>query len=650
MGKITILDEHVANQIAAGEVVERPASVVKELIENSIDANSTVIDISIVDGGFSMIKIKDNGEGIEEDDIEKAFHRHATSKIKTGRDLFKIKSLGFRGEALPSIAAVSRITLKTSTNSDGRGTAVTIEGGRILSKSELAFSRGTEITIQDLFFNTPARLKYLKSLQTELGHIIDYCNRLSLAYPNISLTLNHNDRNIFRTKGDENLLHTIAAIYGSGLAKNMIYLHGENLDFKVSGYISKPDFTRAIKSHISIFVNGRYVKNFLLSQSVIKGYSTLLMVNRFPIVVLKIELDPALVDVNVHPAKLEVRFSKEQELMKYLEEVIFNALKKERLIREPISNAPNIKYSNETQGSINFQLGLDRMLEMKDNKEQDSNLGNNRKKPDEYDENKQDNDCRNAFYDSNNNDFKPHEVSNAYIRSEDIVVTNDIIEKNNTSNTNFDNNISKSNLTNLNFEQDGIDRLPLLDPIAQFGGTYIIAQSDKGLYLIDQHAAHERIQYERNLQLFRNKRMISQELLIPFTLDYSKHEVEDIIFSLDKFAEHGITIEQFGLQTIKVRSIPEWIPSEKEAQYLERIIQMVLNEDEVDFLELHNDIIASTSCKSSIKANQYLTKREMESLIEQLRRTENPFSCPHGRPIIIHFSFYDIEKMFKRVV
>lgn len=624
MGKITILDEHVANQIAAGEVVERPASVVKELIENSIDANSTVIDISIVDGGFSMIKIKDNGDGIEDDDIEKAFLRHATSKIKTGRDLFKIKSLGFRGEALPSIAAVSRISLKTSTNTDGRGTTVTIEGGKILSKNEIACSKGTEITIRDLFFNTPARLKYLKSLQTELGHIIDYCNRLSLAYPDISLSLNHNERNIFRTSGDNNLLNTVAAIYGAGLAKNMINFQDENLDFKVSGYISKPDFTRANKNHISIFVNGRYVKNFLLNQAVIKGYSTLLMVNRFPIVVLKIELDPALVDVNVHPAKLEVRFSKEQELTKYLEAVIFNSLKKERLIREPISNTPNIKNSHETQGSINFQLRLDRMLDMKDNKEQDGDVVNNRKDTDKNGENKQDHDWQNTFYDSKNNDFKPHEVSNAYIRSEDLVVTNDIIDR--------------------------IDRIPLLDPIAQFGGTYIIAQSEKGLYLIDQHAAHERIQYERNLQLFRNKKMNSQELLIPFTLDFAKHEVEDIIGSLDRFAEFGITIEQFGMQTIKVRSIPEWIPSEKATQYLERIIQMVLNEKEVDFLELHNDIIASTSCKSSIKANQYLTKHEMEALIEQLRRTENPFSCPHGRPIIIHFSFYDIEKMFKRVV
>jgi len=635
LGKITILDEHVANQIAAGEVVERPASVVKELIENSIDANSTIIDISIVDSGFSMIKIKDNGDGIEEEDIEKAFLRHATSKIKTGRDLFKIRSLGFRGEALPSIAAVSRIALKTSTNTDGRGTVVTLEGGRVLAKNEIAFSKGTEITIQDLFFNTPARLKYLKSMQTELGHIIDYCNRLSLAYPNISFSLNHNDRNILRTNGDDNLLHAIAAIYGSGLAKNMLYLNEENLDFKVSGYLSKPDFTRANKNHISIFVNGRYVKNFLLNQAVIKGYDTLLMVNRFPVIALKIELDSSLVDVNVHPAKLEVRFSKEQELMKYLEEVINSALKKESLIRQPISNTPRFNDKNAIQEAINFKLNSD-SLELQDNKE----VSRQR-------EIKQEDNKRNSFYQGQTNDFKPHEVSSFYAKSEEFA-----IDDTNIGNNYIDGISTADKYIEDKFEaeQDKIDRIPLLDPIAQFGGTYIIAQSEKGLYLIDQHAAHERIQYEKNLQMFKHKRMSSQELLIPLTIDFSKQEVEDIIDAIDKFAENGIIIEQFGLQTIMIRSIPLWIPSEKANQYLEKIIQMVLNEEEIDFLDLHNDIIASTSCKSAIKANQFLTKKEMEVLLEQLRKTENPFSCPHGRPIIIHFSFYDIEKMFKRVV
>lgn len=607
MGKITILDDHIANQIAAGEVVERPASVVKELIENSIDANSTIIEISIIDGGLSLIKIKDNGDGIEDEDIEKAFFRHATSKIKTGKDLFRIRSLGFRGEALPSIAAVSRIELKTSTSKNGQGKIVTIQGGKVIANNDIAFSKGTEIIVKDLFFNTPARLKYLKSLQTELGHTIDYCNKLSIAYPNISFSLNHNGRNILRTKGDDNLLHTLAATYGSGIAKNMVYFAEEDLDFKISGYISKPEITRANRNHISIFVNGRFVKNFVLSHTVVKGYSTLLMVNRFPIAVLRLEMDPSLVDVNVHPAKLEVRFSKEQELVKYLEATIGHALRREVLIREPISSIYNSKDIETTQNTINFKLSNPQEgLELTEEAGVENNTRNNQ---------------------VDNNESE-------YIQAS---LNNDYRTVNETLNT----------FGGLEFEHD---RIPLLDPIAQLRGTYIVAQSEKGLYLIDQHAAHERIQYEKNLRLFNSELKSSQELLIPITLDYSRKELEDILAVNNKFLEAGLILEQFGLQTLIIRSVPQWIPDGKENEYVQRLIEMVQKDDKIDFLALNKEMIASQSCKSSIKANQFMTKKEMEVLIEQLRNTENPFSCPHGRPTIIHFSFYDIEKMFKRVV
>lgn len=609
MGKINILENHVANQIAAGEVVERPASVVKELVENSIDAGSTKIEVNIKDGGLELIQVKDNGEGIFEDDVEKAFSRHATSKIISGKDLFRLTSLGFRGEALPSIAAVSRLTLKTSATNDGRGIQLQSEGGRILDRKEIAYIKGTEVSVQEIFFNTPARLKYLKSLQTELGHITDYMNRLSLGYPNISFTLIHNDRQIIRTNGNGNLSHVIAAIYGTGVAKNMLEIQGENLDFNISGFISKPEITRANKNHISLFVNGRYIKNFLLSQAIIKGYKSLLMVNRFPIAVLHIKMDPSLVDVNVHPAKLEARFSKEQELSKFIEEKVYKVLNREAFIREPVKSNPNIRYQHVQQDAFDFNL------EIKENL---------------------------PFFKKSN------------IDSDDIskkLPYNKNLNNENLKSDNHDKlNTFEEEVTPKRIEEKESEKLPFLDPIAQIQGTYIVAQNENGLYLIDQHAAHERIKYENNLDLMNEEDMASQELLIPLTMDFPKTEIDQIMSNLEELKESGLEIEPFGPQTILIRSTPQWIPKGKEIEFIEKIIIMVTNENKLKYEELRHDLVAGISCKSAIKANKYLTKKEMEVLIEQLRQTQNPFSCPHGRPTIIHFSYNDIEKMFKRVV
>lgn len=635
MGKITILDDHIANQIAAGEVVERPASVVKELIENSIDANSTMIEIRIKEGGLTQIKIKDDGDGIEGDDIEKAFFRHATSKIRTGKDLFRINSLGFRGEALPSIAAVSRITLKTSTSYSGNGREIRLEAGNIKSNEVIAFPKGTEIVVEDIFFNTPARLKYLRSIQTEIGHIIDYVNRLSLAYPNIAFTLIHNDRLILNTNGDGNVLHVLAAIYGTGIAKNMLFFEEEDLDFKVSGYISKPEITRANKSHISVYVNGRYIKNFLVAQSIVKGYKTLLMVNRFPIAALNIEMDPSLIDVNVHPAKLEVRFSKEQEILKLIEQGIYNALNKQSLIREPIKKALNYTKTETLQPAFDLTLNPGKQIETSASanfllKEKNDNI--------EYENN----------HPSASLDAKPFVKNNEAGNSTDPKKTElirNILEEEYKTEV----ELQKEQVPQENIITDTA-KLPLLDPIGQLQGTYIICQSDKGLYLIDQHAAHERVQYERNIKLIKAETKVVQELLIPITIDYPKSEIEQINSTLEILANIGVEIEQFGSHTYIIRTIPQWIPKGQEEEFIDKMIQMAIKEGKISSEELRKDLIASTSCKSSIKANQYLTKQEIETLIEQLRHTENPFSCPHGRPVIIHFSFYDIEKMFKRVV
>lgn len=614
MGKILVLDAQIANQIAAGEVVERPASIVKELIENSIDAGSNRIEIIIQEGGFSSIQVKDNGEGMDEEDVDKAFLRHATSKLKSDKDLFRIKTLGFRGEALPSIAAVSRLTLRTSNNKSGKGIEVKLEGGALVDKKETAYHQGTEILVENLFFNTPARLKYLKSLQTELGHIIDYVNRLSLAHPFVSFTLIHNEHMILRTNGDGKLLHVIAAIYGSEMAKSMIEIADENLDFQLTGYTSKPEITRANKSHISLFINGRYIRNYLLSQAVIRGYKTLLMVNRFPVSILQIQMDPSLVDVNVHPAKLEVRFSKEQELMKFIEETFANSLSEQTFIRQPVkADHPQINYQKPNyqkpvQNQFDFNLSpSSRTEELKE------------------------------ILETHEPYPKETPISKNSINIEEDSYLEDVTERN-------------EETRQIRTIESKEDKLPLLDPIAQYRGTYIIAQSEEGLYLIDQHAAHERIYFEKNLKRMNEETQTSQELLVPITMDFPRSEAEQIINQLHQIKEAGIDIEAFGMQTFIVRAIPQWIPQGNETEILDKMVHMILTRNEIDIEELRKDMIAGMSCKAAIKANHYLTKREMEVLIEQLRETKNPFSCPHGRPIIIHFSNYEIEKMFKRVI
>ncbi|WP_040949288.1 DNA mismatch repair endonuclease MutL, partial [Gorillibacterium massiliense] len=332
MGKINILDDHIANQIAAGEVVERPSSVVKELVENAIDAGSTQVDITIEEGGLQLIRVLDNGSGIAADDSEIAFARHATSKITASKDLFQIRTLGFRGEALPSISAVAKVECVTSDRNDGLGRRIAIEGGKLLAAEETAASRGTDIRVKELFYNTPARLKYMKTIQTELGHVSDYIYRLALTHPEIAFTLKHNGHVLLQTLGNGDLVNVIAAVYGTSTAKNMVEIKGEDLDYVIGGYISLPEMTRANRNALSVAVNGRYIRSNALAHALLRAYHTLLPINRFPVAVLHIAMDPTLLDVNVHPSKLEVRFSKEAELIALVEAAVRQALGRQALI------------------------------------------------------------------------------------------------------------------------------------------------------------------------------------------------------------------------------------------------------------------------------------------------------------------------------
>ncbi|WP_430785793.1 DNA mismatch repair endonuclease MutL [Virgibacillus flavescens] len=603
--KIFQMSDALANKIAAGEVVERPASVVKELVENSIDASSTWIKIEIEEAGLQKIKVSDNGYGMSEEDCVKSFLRHATSKIKDESDLFHIKTLGFRGEALASIAAVSKLTVKTS-EGEQSGTHLTLEGGRIINQDKSDARRGTEILVEELFFNTPARLKYMKTIHTELGHITDLMNRIALSHPDVRFELAHNGRQLFKTTGAGDLLQVISQVYGMGVARKMVPVEEKTLDFQISGYIAKPEITRATRNYISTIINGRYIKSIPLSQAIIKGYHTLLPIGRMPLVVLSITMDPILVDVNVHPTKLEVRFSKEKELFHMIEQMIRQTFRQTSLI--PEMEQPKPKKQPSYQSTIDFEQSK-------------AIPDRNELKPEE----KQENRSSLGTYKEWNTDFqiKENEVSAS--------------EKGITE-TSQDPVILKEN------------RVPIMYPVGQLHGTYLLAQNENGLYMIDQHAAQERVKYE----FFRDKLGESentlQELLIPMTFEFSKQESIFIDQYEAEFQKVGLFFEEFGTQTYIIRSHPVWFPDGYEEEVIREMIDQIMNDEKVNIESIREEAAIMMSCKGSIKANHYLNEKDMFHLLEDLRKTTDPFTCPHGRPIIVHFSSYELEKMFKRVM
>lgn len=612
MGKIIRLDEALSNKIAAGEVVERPASVVKELVENSIDANSTVIEIEVEEAGLAKIRVIDNGDGIEEEDVVTAFDRHATSKIKDDADLFRIRSLGFRGEALPSIASVSRLEMVTSTGE--AGTRIVVEGGEIKKIEKASARKGTDITVSDIFYNTPARLKYMKTIHTELGNITDIVNRLALAHPEISFRLIHNGRKLLQTSGNGDVRQVLTSIYGLNIVKKMIPIKGKSLDFTISGWISLPEVTRASRNYISIFVNGRFIKNYSLVKGVQEGYHTLLPIGRYPIVLLKIEMDPILVDVNVHPAKMEVRFSKERELYELVAKTIQAAFKQQELIPSGMIE------KKEKPKSEQVSFSLDHLPVKEERKEpMEENIPASFQLP---------------------KNFQP-------VKTEVEEIVKDpppLIEEE-------EELFSHGEMTAQEEEEKPpAPRVPPLYPIGQMHGTYIFAQNEKGLYIIDQHAAQERIKYEYFKEKVGQVEKELQEMLVPLTLEYSTDEYVKIFEHRGKLEEVGVFLEPFGHNSFIVKSHPQWFPKGEEKQIIEEMIEQVLQMKKVDIKKLREEAAIMMSCKSSIKANQYLTNSEIQSLLDELRQTSDPFTCPHGRPIIIHYSVYDMEKMFKRVL
>lgn len=618
------MPDSLANKIAAGEVVERPASVVKEILENSIDAGSSWIRVDIKEAGLTEIRMVDNGSGIAAEDVEKAFLPHATSKISTETDLFHVKTLGFRGEALASIASVSRLSIQTS-QGDMAGVSLDLEGGEVIKRGKSDARQGTEIVVRDLFYNTPARLKYMKSLHTELGHITDVLNRMALAHPEVRLEATHNGKGLLKTSGNNDMLQVISQIYGMSVAKQMSEVQYNTLDFSITGYIAKPEVTRASRNYMSTIINGRFVRNIALNKAIIEGYHTLLPIGRSPIVVLSIEMDSILVDVNVHPAKLEVRFSKEKELYTAVRDMIQSHFRKMTLIPE-VTKKPEPKEKSEQH---TFQFETEPVAPFKE-----------REKKDEYE--------KTESVTQEVNQVQREEPSFLRERGTNIEVNmEEPVPAVNQEEKSFEEPVKEAPSIE---EKEVQPRVPMMYPIGQLQGTYIMAQNENGLYMVDQHAAQERVKYEFFKRKLGKPINESQELLIPMTFDFSKKEAIFIEEAKDTLEKVGLFFEPFGNQTYVIRSHPTWLPSGFEEEIIREMVEQFIQEATINVEKIREEAAILMSCKRSIKANHYLTTDEMFQLLEDLRSTTDPFTCPHGRPIIVHFSTYELEKMFKRIM
>lgn len=612
MAIIKVMDEILANKIAAGEVVERCASVVKELVENSIDAESTEIKVELIEAGTKEIKVTDNGKGMDKEDAVTAFSRHATSKLLDEDDLFRINTLGFRGEALASIASVSDTYLKTSTGSIG--TEVHIKGGKIETVTPSEARKGSIMCVKDLFYNTPARLKHMKSLYTELASITEYMNKLALSYPDIKFSLINNTNTLLNTDGSGNLLKTIKNIYGIEVARKMLEVSISDDDYEISGYISLPEIHRSSRNNMITIVNGRVVKNVELNKAINDSYHSYKPDNRYPITVLNIEVDPSLIDVNIHPTKMDIKFSKLEELKKLVTQLITTNINNRNLI-------PHIEISKKEEVikekvQYDYQtLNLNRVEEATE-----------------------------SYQESNIETSKPSKkIDNKTVK---IFEKEPISEKE-------PNNLEIEKENNQDYHQDIIEtkkeRLPELYPVGLVHGTYIICQNELGMYMIDQHAAKERINYEMYKKKMGTPETNSTPFLFPLTIELSNSEMIILKQNFELLRSLKFEIEEFGISSIIIKSHPTWLPSGYEDDSIRKIIEIIIHQEKNFSIEKFNEKVATMlSCKMAIKANMNITMEEMEHLITDLRNCDNPFNCPHGRPTTIFYSKYDLEKLFKR--
>ncbi|MGT2667095.1 DNA mismatch repair endonuclease MutL [Streptococcus rifensis] len=638
VSKIIELPEILANQIAAGEVIERPASVVKELVENAIDAGSNQITVTIEEAGLSLIKVTDNGEGMSNEDAKLSIRRHATSKIKSQADLFRIRTLGFRGEALPSIASVSQLTIETAPAGEGQGSLIITKGGKVEQEETISRPQGTTVTVENLFFNTPARLKYIRSQQAELSHIVDVINRLSLAHPEIAFSLVNDGNELTKTAGSGQLRQAIAGVYGLVTAKKMVEIAKSDLDFEVSGYVSLPELTRANRNYITILVNGRYIKNFLLNRAIIDGYGSKLMVGRFPIAVIDIQIDPYLADVNVHPTKQEVRISKERELMTLITEAIAEALKSQDLIPDALENLAK-------STTRNLPKPEQTTLPLKEST---------------------------LYYDTTRQDFFVKPVADSSQVAEERAPLQDLdssvksetlpsetpsprikfAQRSQKEETDFDHpelNHKELEKALVKLENEEKSTFPELEYFGQMHGTYLFAQGHGGLYIIDQHAAQERVKYEYYREKIGEVDSSQQQLLVPYIFEFPANDMLLLKERMGSLREIGIHLEEYGVNQFILREHPIWFQEDEIESAVYEMCDMLLLTKEVSIKRYRAELAIMMSCKRSIKANHKLDDYSARNLLVQLSQCDNPYNCPHGRPVLVNFTKSDMEKMFRRI-
>ncbi len=644
MGDIIILDESTSNKIAAGEVIERPASVVKELVENSIDAGAEIITVEIKNGGISYIKVSDNGSGIKADDVEIAFERHATSKIRSSEDLGSILTLGFRGEALASIAAVSSVELITRTRDSSHGTFIRVQGGVIKEIGQTGCPVGSIFIVRDLFYNTPARYKFLKNDSTEARYVSDIINRLALGNPDISFRFISNNTKVLHTPGNNDLLSTIFSIYGKQTVDGLCEINYRDKWLIIKGYAGKPEIARSNRNHQSIFINGRYIKSKLITSAIDEAYSTLLMKNKFAFIVMNIELDTRFVDVNVHPAKLEVRFSEEQEIFRSVYNAIASALTGEKLIpsvslydvKSQGSDGKGPSFINDDTGKNAIRGNLNHPADFSNSIAKYGFTGSAGKK-DEYVQ-------QSIDFEESREDSGSSYVQNAE-------GNRDFHRYNNAKDCQY-NNARDYHSNGKDYYSEGTPSESFLDQVRIIGqafSTYIILQHDDDLLIIDQHAAHERIMYEKLKEKYHKNMPMTQLLVTPVVVELTNNEMRIAEEYKEYFSKLGYIFENFGNNSIVLRSVPGITDPELVRETFLDALDLISGTNPV-LEDAADETLYNIACKAAVKANKRLDEVEIKALLEELKGIANLFSCPHGRPTIIRISKNELEKKFKRIV
>lgn len=647
MGSIHLLDNSLINKIAAGEVVERPASVVKELMENSIDAGSTSITVEVNEGGIGMIKITDNGKGIPKDEVKTAFLRHATSKLASLEDLDDIMTLGFRGEALSSIASVAQVEMVTKTKDSSTGTRIVINGGIVEKEEEAAANEGTVFTMKNLFFNTPARRKFLKKAATEGGYVSEVVNRIALGHPEIAIKYINNGNTIMQTNGNGDLRSAILYIYGKQIASQMLEVNYSKDGFCVEGYVAKPELSRGNRNYENFFINGRYIKSTVVQNAVEDAYKGKLMVGKFPVFVLNLKVPANTVDVNVHPTKLEVRFSDENMIYDIMYNAVTKALKQTELIPVVEWDKPKKIKSDYVQGSIE-----DIEKPLSDFKYSDEPVVKNYSTAEGLAE-------KADFNEKQEKESVKNTVLNAIdkLYGSDTGIYDKEIEKTTDE--------VKTETVSLEKQSDEIVKKPVLNEssgekakkaffnnyriIGQIFGTYWIVEQNNCMYLIDQHAAHERALYEDFIEKFKTSQISSQQLLQPVAVNLSESEKVIVEENRELLESFGFEVEEFGARTYAVRAVPYVFNAPSNVSFFVDIIDMLADKNMKNLYDTKEDAIATMSCKAAVKGNDRLSYSEAQELIQRLLKLENPFTCPHGRPTIIEMTRYELEKKFKRI-